>query len=82
MQRLHIGYGVHDAAWPQSVRIFRIQGRRYNPCLVLSGFEVRVGEADEDFADLCLFKEIGKKFHRVGADARRVLVKRTAVLFA
>lgn len=49
---------------------------------MLSGFEVRVGEADEDFAELCFFEEIGKKFHRVGADARRVLVKRTAVLFA
>jgi hypothetical protein len=41
---------------------------------VLSGFEVWIGKANENFAQLSLFEEIGEKFHRVGTDASRILV--------
>lgn len=37
-------------------------------------FEVRVGEAEEDFFELVLQEEVGEEFHCVGAEGGDVLV--------
>lgn len=40
---------------------------------MLSRLEVRVGKANEDFAQLVLFEEIGQELHGICPDACRVL---------
>lgn len=63
VQRLHISDRVHDAPGAKSVGIFRVQSGRHNSRLVLSRLEVRIGEANKDFAELPLLEEVGQKFH-------------------
>lgn len=41
---------------------------------MFAGFEVRVWEADEDFAELVVGEVVWEKFHGVGADGGYVLV--------
>lgn len=45
-------------------------------------FEVRVGEADEDLAQLSFSEEVRKESHCVGAKAGCILVEATGVLGA
>lgn len=47
---------------------------------MLPRFEVRVGKANKDFAQLVLFEEIGQELHGVGADACRVLEHLVVIL--
>ena len=41
---------------------------------MFSGFEVRVGEAEEDVSQLAAGEEVGEEFHRVGPEGGDVLV--------
>ncbi len=47
---------------------------------MLARLEVRVGEADEDLAELVLAEEVWEEPHRVGAQARDVLVEPALVV--
>lgn len=82
VQRLYICDGVNDASRANNVGIFGVQRRRDDSRLVLSGFEVRIGEADEDLAELPLLEKVGQKFHRVRSQAGRILVRPALVLLA
>lgn len=75
MEGLDVGNRVHDAAWPQRKGILRVECRRHDARLVLARLEMRIGEANEDFAELVLFEKVGEKLHRVGADAGGVLIE-------
>lgn len=41
---------------------------------MFAGFEVRVGEAEEDFGELGFVEEVGEEFHGVAAEGGDVLV--------
>ena len=47
---------------------------------MLARLEVRVREADEDFAKLSLFEKVGKEFHRVGTQTSCILVEVSFIL--
>jgi hypothetical protein len=49
---------------------------------VFAGFEVRVGKADEDLAELTLAEEVGEELHGVGTETGGILVGTSRVLGA
>lgn len=79
VQILHVRDGVDYSSRLDNIGIFGVQGVRDDPSLVLSGFEVRVGEAKKDFRELVLLEEVGQELHGIGSYARSVLIE--AILF-
>ena len=74
MQILHIRDGVDFPARPEHVCVLGIQRRADDSGFVFPRFEVRVGEAEEDFFELGGGEEVGEEFHCVGAEGGDVLV--------
>lgn len=72
----HVRHDVHAAALAEHVGILCDEGRGDNAGFVFAGFEVRVGEAEEDFGELGLREEVGEEFHGVAAQGGYVLVVR------
>lgn len=74
MQVFDVRDRVHDPAGSQHVRVLGVQSRGDDSRLVFARFEMRVGKTQEDLGELGSVEEVRQEFHRVGSQARYVLV--------
>ena len=74
MQVLHVRNRVHFPTRLHHKCILGIQTGTHDPLLVFASLEMRVGEAEEDLAELGFVEEVGEEFHGVGSEAGDVVI--------
>lgn len=62
MQVFDVCNCVHDTALFQNICVLTQQGVSDNSCLMLSLFEMRIGETKKHFRKLALFKKVGQEW--------------------
>ena len=74
MQVLDIGDGVDDATGAEDIGVLGKQGGGDDTGLVLPGFEVGIGEEEEEGGEGVLGKVVGQELHGICADDGDILV--------